>query len=42
VGSSLPPAELARRDSALLKKLSAYFSIAPVEIFGEVAGVFSH
>ena len=25
LGSSLPPAELARQDSALLRKLSAYF-----------------
>jgi len=32
VGSSLPPAELARRDSALLRKISGFFSIAPVGI----------
>jgi len=30
VGSSLPPAKLARRDSVLLRKLTVKFSIAPV------------
>ena len=30
MGSSLPPAELARRDSALFKKMKCIFSIAPV------------
>jgi len=40
MGSSLPPAELARRDSALFKKMKCIFSIAPVGKFGEVAGVF--
>ena len=29
LGPSLPPTELARRDSALLGKWNAYFSIAP-------------
>ena len=41
VGSSLPPAELARRDSALLRKLSAFFSIAPVEILEKSRECFS-
>ena len=40
MGSSLPPAEQARRDSALFEKIKCIFSIAPVGIFGEVAGVF--
>ena len=31
VGFSLPPAELARRDSALFEKMKCIFSIAPVE-----------
>jgi len=30
MGSSLPPAELARRDLALLEKMKCIFSIAPV------------
>ena len=30
MGSSLPPAELARRDSALFEKMKCIFSIAPV------------
>ena len=30
----------ARRDSALFEKIKCIFSIAPVGIFGEVAGVF--
>ena len=30
VGSSLPPAELARRDLALFEKMKCIFSIAPV------------
>jgi len=30
MGSSLPPAELARRDSALFEKIKCIFSIAPV------------
>ena len=40
MGSSLPPAELARRDSALFEKMKCIFSIAPEENFGVVAGVF--
>ena len=40
MGSTLPPAELARRDSALFEKLKCIFSIAPVGKVGEVAGVF--
>jgi len=40
MGSSLPPAELARQDSALFEKMKYIFSIAPVGNFGEVAGVF--
>jgi len=40
LGSSLPPAELARRDSALFEKMKCIFSIAPMGIFGVVAGVF--
>ena len=32
IGSSLPPAELARRDSALFEKMKCIFSIAPVGI----------
>jgi len=40
MGSSLPPAELARRYSALFEKMKCTFSIAPVGKFGEVAGVF--
>ena len=40
MGSSLPPAELARRDSALFEKMKCIFSIAPVGKFVEVAGVF--
>jgi len=31
MGSSLPLAELARRDSALFEKMKCIFSIAPVE-----------
>jgi len=42
VGSSLPPAELARRDSALLRKLSAVFSIAPVGSLEKSRECFSH
>ena len=30
MGSSLPPAELARRDSALFEKMECIFSIVPV------------
>ena len=30
MGSSLPPTELARRDSALFEKMKCIFSIAPV------------
>ena len=30
MGSSLPPAELARQDSALFEKMKCIFSIAPV------------
>jgi len=30
VGFSLPPAELARRDSAIFEKMKCIFSIAPV------------
>ena len=30
MGSSLPPAELARRDSALFEKMKCIFSIGPV------------
>ena len=30
MGSSLPPAELAKRDSALFEKMKCLFSIAPV------------
>ena len=30
MGSSLPPAELARRDSTLFKKMKCIFSFAPV------------
>ena len=30
MGSSLPPAELAKRDSALFEKMKCIFSIAPV------------
>ena len=30
MGSSVPPAELARRDSALFEKMKYIFSIAPV------------
>jgi len=40
MGSSLPPAELARRDSTLFEKMKCIFSIAPVGNFGEVAEVF--
>ena len=40
MGSSLPPAELARRDSALFEKIKCLSSIAPMGNFGEVAGVF--
>ena len=40
MGSSLPLAELARRDSALFEKMKCIFSIAPVGKFVEVAGVF--
>ena len=40
MGSSLPPNELARWDSALFEKMKCIFSIAPVGNFGEVAGVF--
>ena len=35
MGSSLPPAELARRDSALFEKMKCIFSIAPVGNFLE-------
>ena len=38
MGSSLPPAELARQDSVLFEKMKCIFSIAPVGKFGEVAG----
>ena len=40
MGSSLPPAELARRGSALFEKMKCIFSITPVGKFGEVAVVF--
>jgi len=39
VGSSLPPAELARRDSTLLRKIVYIFYCVGGK-FGEVAGVF--
>ena len=42
VGSSLPPAELARRDSALFEKNEVHFFYCADGKFGEVAGVFSH
>jgi hypothetical protein len=42
LGSSLPPAELARRDSALFGEVKCLFSIAPeVEIEGESPVCFS-
>jgi len=40
MNSSLPPAELARWDSALFEKMKCIFSIASVEKFGEVTEVF--
>jgi len=39
VGSSLPPAELARRDSALLRKLSVYFLLRRWEIWRSYGSV---
>jgi hypothetical protein len=41
LGSSLPPTELARRDSGVFKQIKRLFSIAPKDEKGdEVAGVF--
>jgi hypothetical protein len=41
LGSSLPPAELARRDSGVFEEIKRLFSIAPkVRRSGEVMGVF--
>ena len=35
LGPSLPPAELARRDSALSEKWNAYFLLRRMQIVGE-------
>jgi hypothetical protein len=41
LGSSLPPAELARRDSGVFAEMKCFFSITPKDgKGGEVAGVF--
>ena len=40
MGSSLPPAEFARRDSALFEKMKCIFFYCVCGNFGEVAGVF--
>ena len=41
MGSSLPPAELARRDSVLFEKLKCIFSIAPVGVLEKSREYFS-
>ena len=41
MGSSLPPAELARRDSALLRKLSTYFLLRRWEFWRSRGSVFA-
>ena len=41
LGSSLPSTELARRDSALLRKCNAYFSIVPVGSLEKLQECFS-
>ena len=41
MGSSLPPAELATRDSALFEKMKCIFSIAPVGVLEKPRECFS-
>ena len=42
MGSSLPPTELARRDSALFEKIKCIFSIAPVGSLDKSRECFTH